>query len=126
MSVKIVDNAITMTRGDTLRCRVTPYILLRDEQGEVIGKEEYTPVEGDSIRFAVKHTAMKSGKQYKDDTPIILKAVPIDTLLLQLDPADTKDLDFDTYVYDMEITYADGTVYTFIETMEFTITPEVH
>lgn len=126
MSVKIVNNAITMTRGDTLRCRVTPYILLRDEQGEVIGREEYTPAEGDSIRFAVKHTAMKSGKRYKDEEPLILKTIPINTLLLQLDPADTKDLDFDTYVYDVEITYADGTVYTFITQEDFILTPEVH
>ena len=126
MSVEITDNAIKMTRGDTLRCRVTPYILLRDEQGEVIGKEDYTPNTGDVIRFAVKHTAMKNGKQYKDDTPIILKTVPIDTLLLELEPNDTKTLDFDTYVYDMEITYADGSVYTFIDTQDFTITPEVH
>lgn len=126
MSVEITDNAIKMTRGDTLRCRVTPYILLKDEQGEVIGKEDYTPVDGDVIRFAVKHTAMKGGKQYKDDTPIILKTVPNNTLLLELEPNDTKTLDFDTYVYDMEITYADGSVYTFIETKDFTITPEVH
>lgn len=126
MSVKITDNTIEMTRGDTLRCRVTPYILVRDEQGEVIGREEYAPVEGDSIRFAVKHTAMKGGKRYKDDEPLILKTIPISTLLLQLDPADTKELDFDTYVYDVEITYADGTVYTFITQQDFILTPEVH
>ena len=126
MSVEITDNTIKMTRGDTLRCRVTPYILIRDEHGEVIGKEPYTPVDGDSIRFAVKHTAMKSGKRYKDDEPLILKTIPISTLLLQLDPADTKELDFDTYVYDVEITYVDGTVYTFITEQDFILTPEVH
>lgn len=126
MSVEITDNAIKMTRGDTLRCRVTPYTLIRDEHGEVIGKEDYTPVEGDVIRFAVKHTDMKSGKQYKDEQPIILKTVPNNTLLLELEPIDTKSLDFGTYVYDMEITYNDGSVYTFIDTKDFVLTPEVH
>ena len=126
MSVEITDNKITMTRGDTFRCRVDPYIRIYDEQGTVIGKELYEPVEGDSLRFAVKHVTMKGGKQYKDPEPLILKDIPISTRILQLDPADTKTLDFDTYVYDVEITYADGTVYTFITTEDFVLTPEVH
>lgn len=126
MSVKITDNKIMMTRGDTLRCRVTPYVLTRDEQGVVTGREPYEPVTGDRIRFAVKHVTMKAGKQYKDSEPLILKEISIDNLILQLDPADTKELDFDTYVYDIEITYADGSVYTFITTEDFILTPEVH
>ena len=126
MSVKITDNKIEMTRGDTLRTRVIPYVLIFDENDTVIDKQEYIPQEGDSIRFAVKHVTMRGGKQYKDSEPLILKDIPISTLILQLNPADTKELDFDTYVYDVEITYADGTVYTFITTEDFVLTPEVH
>lgn len=126
MSVQITNNKIEMTRGDTLRIRVALYVPVLDENGTVIDREEYIPDPSDSIRFAVKHVTMKSGKQYKDPEPIILKDIPISTLILQLDPTDTKNLDFDTYVYDVEITYADGTVYTFITTEEFKLTPEVY
>ncbi len=126
MSVKVTDNKIAMTRGDTLKVRVSPYTVTLDEHGEVINKTPYTPVAGDTLRFAVKHTTMRGGKQYKDENPLILKNIPYNTCILQLDPSDTKNLDFDTYVYDVEITYADGTVYTFIDTEEFKLTPEVH
>lgn len=126
MSVEITNNKIKMTRGDTLRTRVALYIPVLGENGTVVDREEYIPAAGDSIRFAVKHVTMKSGKQYKDPEPIILKDIPISTLILQLDPTDTKNLDFDTYVYDVEITYADGTVYTFITTEDFILTPEVY
>lgn len=126
MSVEIKDNKIKMTRGDTLRCRVTPYKPIYDEHGEIVDREEYTPEAGDTIRFAVKHVSMKSGKQYKDPEPLILKNIPINTCILQLDPGDTKPLDFDTFVYDVEITFADGTVDTFITTEDFILTPEVH
>ena len=126
MSVEIKNNKITMTRGDTLRTRVRPYIVERDEEGREISRQEYIPQSGDSLSFAVKHTTMKGGKQYKDPEPLILKDIPIATCLLQLDPADTKPLDFETYVYDVEIIYADGTVYTFIDTEDFILTPEVH
>lgn len=58
MSVVIKDNKIKMTRGDTLRVLVKPYIQTFDENGEVIAKTEYVPQSGDSIRFAVKHSTM--------------------------------------------------------------------
>lgn len=113
------DNEITLTRGDTFKSIVT----LRDKET----KEEYTPVEGDSIRFAVKSNKMNAKKtSYKDEEPLILKDIPIDTLLLKLDPEDTKSLDFGDYVYDIEITFADGTVDTFITTKLFSLTPEVY
>ena len=117
MSSKIKKNTITLTRGDTLRVFIE---LFRDG-------EPYTPIEGDSIRFALKHTEKTAGgKEYVDTDPLILKNVPIDTMLLELEPSDTKPLDFGTYVYDLEITFADGSVDTFITEATFELTGEVH
>ena len=117
MSSIIKGTSITLTRGDTLRTRV---VIILDGQ-------EYTPVAGDSVRFALKHTTMTPKKTaYKDTQPLLIKPIPIDTMILQLEPQDTKPFDFDTYVYDIQITFADGTVCTFITQAVFKLTPEVH
>lgn len=109
-------NEIKMTRGDTLRAQVA---VERDD-------EPYAPVAGDSVAFYLKHPDMTSrGKQYKDPEPLITKDVPIGTMLLQLDPADTKPLDFGPYKYDVEITFASGLVDTFINNADLTLLPEV-
>lgn len=100
MAVKILGTTITMTRGDSLKVKVDIF----DSEGK-----PYTPVEGDKIRFAVKRT-------YFDTKPLILKEIPIDTCLLQLEPNDTKNLKQPSkLVYDIQITMTDGTVDTFIE-----------
>jgi len=111
-------NKITHTRGDTLIRQV--------EFCYQASGETYTPQDGDSVRFALKHTTMTSGnKQYTDQEPLILKAIPIDTMILKLDPEDTKPLDFGTYVYDIQITYSNGDVETPIKESVFVLTPEV-
>ena len=103
---------IYLTRGDTLDLEVV--ILKLDEE------TRYVPRTGDKVRFALK-------KDYEDAKPLILKDIPIDTMRLHLDPEDTKDLDFGTYVYDIELTYGDdGTVDTFIPKAKFKLTEEVH
>ena len=100
MSVMISGTKITMTRGDTLKVRVDIY----DSQGN-----SYTPVEGDTLRFAAK-------QQYSDERPVILKDIPYDTCLLHLEPNDTKGLPQPAkLVYDIQITMNDGTVDTFLK-----------
>lgn len=107
-----------MTRGDTFIATIT----LTDKDGN-----EYTPLPGDSIRFALKHPEIKPDRMgYVDDNPLILKQIPLDTLELQIDPIDTKPLAFGSYTYDIEITYSDGAVDTFITSAPFDILPEVH
>lgn len=99
MSVIINENNITMTRGDTLRVKLD----IKDSEGN-----EYVPFSGDIIRIAVK-------KRYYEATPCILKEIPMDTLELLLLPEDTKKFEQPSeYVYDIQITMADGTVDTFI------------
>ena len=116
--IKIKGNTIEMTRGDTLI--VTVGIMASDGQ-------DYTPDANDVIRFALKHAEMTLGRKgYKDTDPLIIKTIPTDSLVLQLNPADTKQLDFGEYVYDIELTHASGVVDTFIANERFIIAPEVH
>lgn len=107
---------ITMTRGDTFIAEVE---ILRDD-------EPYTPEQGDSVRFALKQNLNARGTDYKESVPLILKPIPIDTMILRLDPEDTKPLGFGRYVYDIEITFANGIVDTFIADARLDLTPEVH
>ena len=115
--IKINGTTITMTRGDTLVVEV----------GIMRGNEAYVPQEGDTVRFAMKNKSMNLYKtEYSDPEPLLVKTIPTDTLILQLDPEDTKPFGFGDYVYDIELTYADGTVDTFITEATLTIAPEVH
>ena len=109
--IRISGTTIIMTRGDTLRV----VLELKDEEGNT-----YVPLENDRIRFAMK-------KNYDDDTPLIVKEIPNDTLELVLNPDDTKNLEQPaSYVYDIEITYANGDVDTFIDKAKLKLTEEVH
>ena len=111
MAVSISGTTIKMTRGDTLRI----ILELQDENAD-----KYIPVEGDRIRFAMK-------RNYNDATPIVIKDIPNDTLELVLNPEDTKNLmQPSSYVYDIEITYANGDVDTFIDKAKLMLTEEVH
>ena len=100
--VEIKDTTITMVRGDTARISVS----IKDAEGD-----PYIPAEGDSIRFAAK-------KKYTDTTVALYKDIDIGAMLLTIEPEDTKDLQMGSikgrYVYDIELTQADGTVDTFI------------
>ena len=116
--ISIKNNKIKMTRGDTLRAEVA----ITTPAGE-----PYEPQEGDSVRFALKHTTMTADQtEYTDPEPLLIKSIPTDTLVLHLEPDDTSGLGFGTYVYDIELTHDDGAVDTFIATGSFTLTPEVH
>ena len=108
---------IEMTRGDTV------IIIVSMKRGT----QTYTPQEGDSIRFALKRAVFtRDGSAYIDPEPLILKSIPNDTLELRLNPEDTKGLGFGEYVYDIEITFANGNVDTFIANASFLLEPEVH
>lgn len=110
---------IKMPRGDTLITRVGMML-----PGST---DEYEPQTGDSIRFALKTPKMNAKRtEYADAEPLILRDISISDQILRLNPADTKPLGFGDYVYDIELTYADGTVDTFIESAPFVIKPEVH
>lgn len=109
MSFKVKRNTIFLTRGDTFKAHLT----INYPDGSV-----YTPKEGDQIRFALKETI-------EDEGCLIWRDIPIDTMLLVLYPGDTKELEFGTYVYDIQLTKANGDVDTFITASKFKITAEV-
>lgn len=99
---------ISMTRGDSL---IISFELMQDG-------EAYIPQDGDVIRFALK-------EKISDESVLVEKIIPNDTMTLTLAPEDTKNLNFGEYRYDVQITYADGFVYTFITDSPFEITNEV-
>lgn len=110
--VSVEGNKITMTRGDTLRVKV----------GITIDDEPYTPELLDVVRFALKHSDLNPQKtEYKDAEPLITKTIPNETMILELEPSDTKSLGFGKYDYDVQITFEDGSVSTFIsDTLKLT------
>ena len=111
MALEIIGTTIKLTRGDSMYVEVGMKI-------KATGAD-YTPQEGDVIRFALK-------RRYEDETPLILKTIPNNTLVLHLEPSDTEDFKYGKYVYDIEITKANGDVDTFIKEAEFEITKEVY
>ena len=104
------DNTIRITRGDSLTVNIT----LTDDEGF-----PYTPVEGDQVWFRVKKNA-------KADVILIEKSINIDNLVLELVEADTEDLAFGNYVYEIEVITVNLNHYTVIKNTPFIITEELH
>lgn len=78
----------------------------------------YLPIEGDTVRFAMKSS-------YTEEEPLLVKDIPIETMKLILEPEDTKALAFGKYVYDVQLTKITGEVDTFITKGTIKITEEV-
>lgn len=99
--VSVVNNTITLVRGDTVEIPVT----IRTRDGE-----KYIPSEGDVVRFALKDG-------YGDDVPVLIhKVLPNDSLILRLESCETKEImaKKKPYVYDVELTTANGYVDTVV------------
>lgn len=105
------DNNITLTRGDTGIFNIT----LTEENGE-----EYTPQDGSSMRFAL---ARRYGSTRGEC--LIVKDIPTDTMVLELEPSDTDELPFGDYLYDIEFTDQFGRVSTVIMA-KFKVAKEVY
>ena len=97
-----------MTRGDTAKIRVD---LKYKQTGEV-----YTPEIGDEIVFTAINPIQSQKK--------IVKSIPIDTLMLRINPEDTRNLPYGQYLFDIQITFANGDVDTFITDGVLNITSE--
>jgi len=110
MSVSIFNNKIVMTRGDTLSIKLD----ITNKDG---GK--YTPSSSDNIYFSVK-------RHYTDTECFLRKKISSSTCQLTLSSTETKRFEQPAvYVYDVEITFSDGTVDTIIPNGILEITEEV-
>lgn len=106
------DGTIKLTRGDTAYLEVPVNMILEDGTT--------TPYEikaGDTMRLSVK-------KNTSDEEYCFQKEV-VSTSLFKIEPEDTGHCEFGKYKYDVELTTAEGDVYTVIEETPFRILPEV-
>ena len=106
-SINNKSKEIKLVRGDTLKLKVNIYV----------DGQEYIPAYDDYVRFAMKSS-------YNSPKVLIDKQIPVDTCVLHLQPSDTKKFPFGKYVYDIQITFANGDVDTFIKG-QIELTPEV-
>jgi hypothetical protein len=111
-----VANELTMVRGDTLIIAVNVF----DENGAA-----YNPAVDDEIIFTVREWSDEGeiALQYdQDDTNV---SIVTGGWEITIDPEDTADLEYIGYVYDIEVTLADGYKQTIIPYASFTLTREV-
>lgn len=108
--VKILDNGISATKGDTVRYN----FVIKNNDGSI-----YHPVVGDVIHFGLKES-------YDDTECIITKEISTSELCLILSHDDTKNLKPNVaYVWDIQIEKVNGDVETFDNGI-LLLTPEVY
>ena len=110
--MKIRGTNISMTRGDSEAIKVT----VKDTLGNVIPL-----VSGDTIHFTVR-------EHIRSKTKIIEKIITEfndGEALITINPEDTSNLRFTSYVYDIQLTKENGSVKTIITPSELLITGEV-
>lgn len=95
---EVKGNDLYLTRGDTARLAVNITNVCDDG--------EYIPAADDTFRFTCKKNV------YTDE--MIFQKIATGNAVFKILPSDTKELDFATYVYDIELTTVDGDVYTVI------------
>lgn len=103
------DNHMKLTRGDTA------YIAV--EISNTALNESYTINENDEMTLTVK-------QRISDELPVLQKTIR-GSNTFKLEPSDTANLEFRAYKYDVQLTTADGDVFTVIEPSLFTIMQEV-
>ena len=110
--MKVDGNNITMTRGDS----ETISIFCKDILGTIVPF-----VTGDIVYFTIKRNIHEEIITLQKIITIFIdgKAIAV------ISPIDTKELEFISYVYDVQLTKADGTVSTIISPSKFTIGGEV-
>ena len=114
-SVEIVltvdkDNTIHLTRGDTARFSLGRIV-------NTVTNTNYTPTAEDTVTMTIKKTVLQAD-------PCVQLIVPGGEVL-HIKPEDTKSMAFGKYVYDIQITMADGDVYTIVPPATFDLLKEV-
>ena len=110
--MKIQGTNISMTRGDSEAIKVT----VKDTLGNIIPL-----VTGDTIHFTVRESIRHTTKIIEK----IITEFDDGQALITINPQDTNNLSFASYVYDIQLTKENGTVKTIIRPSQLTITGEV-
>lgn len=105
----VTGNRIYLTQRDSAYLQIK----LKDNSGA-----DYVPYAGDKVYFKVR-------KNIFSDTVVFVKEVPTDTLILELTPADTINLDVTSYRYEVEVTSLLGQNFTVINDGVLYIGPDV-
>lgn len=100
-------NTIHLTRGDS----AVLLLKIRKDDGT-----DYELQAGDSVLFTMKKSVY--------DTAVIIQKKLTDGAI-KLNPDDTKNLQYGTYYYDVELTQSDDFVATVISPQKLIIEPEV-
>ena len=110
--MKIQGTNISMTRGDSEIIKVT----IKDTLGNIIPL-----VTGDTIYLTVRESMLSPTKIIEK----IVTEFDDGQALIIINPEDTNNLRFTSYVYDIQLTKENGSVKTIITPSNFTITGEV-
>ena len=102
-----MDNDIIFTRGDTVQYTVELYD----------GEEAYILQDGDKLVFTVKENVY---------TKEIVMQKEILNNQFTIDHKDTESLSYGDYVYDVQLTFANGDIQTVIKPTLFRLTEEVN
>lgn len=103
----VQNNNISLIRGDSGAFAIS----ITDTNGNAV---ELT--EGDALTFTLRRTPR---------SPTIVLQKTITGRTLTINPSDTQDMPFGSYVYDVELKRADGYTDTIIPPHEFLILEEV-
>lgn len=103
---KITGTNISMTRGDSASFDIT----VQNADGT-----PYTLHTGDTVTLTVKKTV--------NDSEVLLQKQGVN---ITLENSDTKNLEYGSYVYDVQVDLADGSKHTIIEPSVFEIRAEVN
>lgn len=102
------DNGIELTRGDTARLSVT----VTNDDGE-----EYAIQPSDTLTLSIKKTV--------HDAEALVEKTIFGNNVFHIEPNDTSKMAFGNYKYDVQLTTAEGDVYTVIPPSMFKIAQEV-
>ena len=105
--LQITNDEVILTRGDSADIILN----ITDANGDA-----YTPAETDVIKFTMKKNC--------ETTDIILQKTLVNSII-SIEPADTADLNYGTYYFDVQLETAGGDVYTVVSPHKFIIDKEV-
>jgi hypothetical protein len=110
--LNIIGTNITLTRGDSANLTVE----IKDSDGTQIPL-----VTGDTIYFTVKSSPSTTTKLLQK----VITAFTGGLANIEILPADTSQMMFGKYYYDIQYSRADGYVRTIVAPSNFTVAPEV-